>query len=122
MKFVLFENVKSIYNHLKKRSSNNDLFFIYRNVRGILEQLRAELKREENRRNELEREFLQQKIIWDRERKELHEEIFELQRTERMWLDHGDQSDARLVRLHFNENLTFVQRECFAQESPRVEK
>ena len=66
-----------------------------RNVRGILEQLRAELKREENRRNELEREFLQQKIVWDRERKELHEEIFELQRTERMWLDHGDQSDAR---------------------------
>ena len=68
-----------------------------RNVRGILEQLRAELKREENRRNELEREFLQQKIIWDRERKELHEEIFELQRTERMWLDHGDQSDSRYV-------------------------
>ena len=28
---------------------------IFRNVRGILEQLRAELKREENRRNELER-------------------------------------------------------------------
>ena len=69
----------------------------HRNVRGILEQLRAELKREENRRNELEREFLQQKIVWDRERKELHEEIFELQRTERMWLEHGDQSDARFV-------------------------
>ena len=47
---------------------------------------------------------MQQKIIWDRERKELHEEIFELQRTERMWLDHGDQSDARLVKLHDYEN------------------
>ena len=77
----------------------------HRNVRGILEQLRAELKREENRRNELEREFLQQKIIWDRERKELHEEIFELQRTERMWLDHGDQSDSRFESFSFCQKL-----------------
>ena len=41
------------------------------------------------------REFLQNKILWDRERKELHEEIYELQRTEQMWLQHGDVPDSR---------------------------
>jgi len=60
-----------------------------------LEQLRSELKREEARRNELEKEFSSQRILWAQEQKQLHEEIFELQRTERMWLEAGNSNDSR---------------------------
>ena len=67
-----------------------------RNVRGILEQLRLELKREEARRNELEKEFANQRLLWGQEQKQLHEEIFELQRTERMWLESANSNDSRL--------------------------
>ena len=51
------------------------------------------------------REFLQNKILWDRERKELHEEIYELQRTEQMWLQHGDVPDSRYSSV-LSSNLT----------------
>lgn len=64
-------------------------------MRGILEQLRSELKREETRRNDLEKEFLNQRMLWSQEQKQLHEEIFELQRTERMWLEAGNSGDSR---------------------------
>ena len=68
-----------------------------RNVRGILEQLRLELKREEQRRNDLEKEFANQRMLWAQEQKQLHEEIFELQRTERMWLESTNTNDSRSV-------------------------
>merc|ERR1712130_281711 len=73
---------------------------VLRNVRGILEQLRLELKREEARRNELEKEFANQRVIWGQEQKQLHEEIFELQRTERMWLESANSNDSRVLVLH----------------------
>ena len=68
---------------------------VLRNVRGILEQLRLELKREEQRRNDLEKEFTNQRMLWAQEQKQLHEEIFELQRTERMWLESNNTNDSR---------------------------
>lgn len=73
----------------------NKLLKVLRNVRGILEQLRSELKREESRRNDLEKEFSTQHLLWGQEQKTLHEEIFELQRTERMWLEAGNSNDSR---------------------------
>ena len=54
------------------------------------------------------REFLQQKILWDRERKELHEEIYELQRTEQMWLNHGDAPDSRLNNKYTNYTVAIT--------------
>ena len=48
---------------------------------------------------------MQNKILWDRERKELHEEIYELQRTEQMWLQHGDVPDSRYSSV-LSSNLT----------------
>ncbi|CAG5098114.1 Oidioi.mRNA.OKI2018_I69.XSR.g15382.t1.cds [Oikopleura dioica] len=73
---------------------------VLRNVRGILEQLRAELKREEAKRNELEKEFIQQRTLWMAEMKQLHETIYEFQRTEKMWIEDGGTVDSRVSMLH----------------------
>lgn len=73
---------------------------VLRNVRGILEQLRAELKREETKRNELEKEFIQQRTLWMAEMKQLHETIYEFQRTEKMWIEDGGTVDSRVSMLH----------------------
>ena len=61
-------------------------------------------------------------MLWAQEQKQLHEEIFELQRTERMWLESNNTNDSRYENFVELRVIYNVKSNGLAQEGSRASK